>query len=208
MNLLSKLFNFVLLTSKKYNIDESHGLSHSMNVFHYANKIYEDEVIKYPILKNHENIIYVSAILHDMCDKKYMDEAHGLIEIDNFLQNENIMNPNDIAVCKLIMSTMSYSKVKKSGFPNIGGYQKAYHIVRESDLLTAYDFDRCMIYKMNQNDGNIEDAFQNANNLFNIRVLKHNEDKLFTLDYSKRESIILHNLATQRIQAWKNIFKI
>jgi len=179
-----------------------------MNVFHYANKIYEDEVKKYPILKNQENIIYVSAILHDMCDKKYMDETHGLTEIDDFLQNEHILNPNDIAVCKLIMSTMSYSKVKKNGFPTIGGYQKAYHIVREADLLTAYDFDRCMIYKMNQNDGNIEDAFNNANNLFNIRVLKHNEDNLFTLDYSKRESIILHNLATQRIQSWKNIFKM
>jgi HD superfamily phosphodiesterase len=206
MNILSKLFNFVLLTSKKYNIDESHGLSHSMNVFHFANKIYQDEVINYPILKNQENIIYVSAILHDMCDKKYMDEKDGLKEIETFLENEDILKPSEIGVCKQIMSTMSYSKVFVDGFPNLGSYQKAYHIVRESDLLSAYDFDRCMIYKMNMNQGtNIEDAFQNALELFNKRVLKHNDDNLFLLDYSKRESILLHNSALQRINSWKKI---
>jgi HD superfamily phosphodiesterase len=206
MNILSKLFNFVLLTSKKYNIDESHGLSHSMNVFHFANKIYQDEVINYPILKNQENIIYVSAILHDMCDKKYMDEKDGLKEIEKFLENEDILKPSEIGVCKQIMSTMSYSKVFADGFPNLGSYQKAYHIVRESDLLSAYDFDRCMIYKMNMNQGaNIEDTFQNALELFNKRVLKHNDDNLFLLDYSKRESIVLHNSALQRINSWKKI---
>jgi HD superfamily phosphodiesterase len=205
MNILSKLFNFVLLTSKKYNIDESHGLSHSMNVFHFANKIYEDEVINYPILKNQENLIYVSAILHDMCDKKYMDEKNGLREIDSFLQGEHILNPADIGVCKQIMSTMSYSKVKQNGFPNLGCYQTAYNIVREADLLSAYDFDRCMIYKMNLNDGNIEDAYQNALELFNKRVLKHNDDNLFLLKYSKDKSVVLHNLALQRIDSWRKI---
>jgi len=68
MSLLSKLVHFVLLTTKKYQIDESHGLSHSMNVLHYANKIYESEIENYPILKNQEKLIYVSAILHDMCE--------------------------------------------------------------------------------------------------------------------------------------------
>ena len=29
---------------------------------------------------------------------------------------------------------MSYSKVKKSGFPDMNEFQTAYHIVRESDL--------------------------------------------------------------------------
>jgi HD superfamily phosphodiesterase len=205
MSLLSKLVHFVLLTTKKYNIDESHGLSHSMNVLHYANKIYEHEVKSYPILKNQEKLIYVSAILHDMCDKKYLDEATGLREIESFLQEEDALSPTEINMSKQIMSTMSYSKVKQVGFPIMGGYQKAYHIVREADLLTAYDFDRCIIYKINKNGGDLEDAFKNANELFENRVLKHNEDNLFLFDYSKRESVLLHEIALQRISGWKRI---
>jgi len=59
-SLLSKLFHFVLLTTKKFGIDESHGLSHSMNVLHFAHYIFNDEVEKLPYIKYHEKIIYVS----------------------------------------------------------------------------------------------------------------------------------------------------
>lgn len=205
MSLLSKLVHFVLLTTKKHGIDESHGLSHSMNVLQYANKIYETEVKNYPILKNQEKLIYVSAVLHDMCDKKYIDETAGLKDIEEFLQLENALTPIEINMSKQIMATMSYSKVKQYGYPIMGGYQKAYHVVREADLLTAYDFDRCMIYQMNKNGGDLEDAFKNANELFENRVLKHNDDGLFLFDYSKQESLVLHQIALQRIHTWKNI---
>jgi len=205
MSLLSKLVHFVLLTTKKHGIDESHGLSHSMNVLQYANKIYENEIENYPILKNQEKLIYVSAVLHDMCDKKYIDESSGLKEIEDFLQSENALTPTEINMSKQIMSTMSYSKVKQYGFPIMGGYQKAYHVVREADLLTAYDFDRCMIYQMNKNGGDLEDAFKNANELFENRVLRHNDDALFLFNYSKKESLVLHQLALQRINSWKKI---
>ncbi|NDA89323.1 MAG: hypothetical protein EBY20_00180 [Alphaproteobacteria bacterium] len=205
MSLLSKLVHFVLLTTKKYGIDESHGLSHSMNVLQYSNKIYENEIENYPILKNQEKLIYVSAVLHDMCDKKYVDETSGLKEIEEFLQSENALTPTEINMSKQIMATMSYSKVKQYGYPIMGGYQKAYHIVREADLLTAYDFDRCMIYQMNKNGGNLEDAFKNANELFENRVLRHNDDGLFLFDYSKKESLVLHQIALQRINSWKRL---
>jgi hypothetical protein len=205
MSLLSKLVHFVLLTTKKYGIDESHGLSHSMNVLQYSNKIYENEIDNYPILKNQEKLIYVSAVLHDMCDKKYVDESSGLKEIEEFLQSENALTPTEINMSKQIMATMSYSKVKQYGYPIMGGYQKAYHIVREADLLTAYDFDRCMIYQMNKNGGNLEDAFKNANELFENRVLRHNDDGLFLFDYSKKESLVLHQIALQRINSWKRL---
>jgi len=205
MSLLSKLLHFVLFASRKHGIDESHGMSHSMNVLIYANKIYENAVVTYPILKKDEKLIYVSAILHDMCDKKYMNEKDGIKEIEDFLQDSRALNPTEINVSKQIMSTMSYSKVKVDGFPILGGYQKAYHVVREADLLTAYDFDRCMIYKMNKNGGDVDDAFRDAEDLFAKRVLKHNNDGLFLFDYSKRESLILHNNALQRIASWRNL---
>ena len=205
MSMLAKLLHFVLIASRKHGIDESHGLSHSMNVLIYANKIYENSVINYPMLKKDEKLIYVSAILHDMCDKKYMNEKEGIKEIEDFLQDDNVLSPTEINISKQIMATMSYSKVKADGFPILGGYQKAYHVVREADLLSAYDFDRCMIYKMNKNGGNLDDAFKDAEELFNKRVLKHNEDGLFLLDYSKRKSLILHNKALQRIASWKSL---
>lgn len=201
------MFNFVLLITNKYGIDESHGLSHSMNILHYAQEIYKDEVVQHPILREQEKIIYTSAILHDMCDKKYMDERDGLHQITNFLQEEVHMTPNEVNIACNIMSTMSYSKVKKYGFPNLGGYQKAYNIVRESDLLTAYDFDRCLIYNMNNLNCDLDEAFKNANELFKNRVFKHNDDKLFLLDYSKSESLKLERQSIKRMHHWKNVIR-
>lgn len=34
MNLLTNLIKFIIITIRKYNIDESHGLSHSLNVLY------------------------------------------------------------------------------------------------------------------------------------------------------------------------------
>jgi len=205
MSLITKLFHYVLVTSYKHKIDESHGVGHSMNVLNFAHSIYEDEVKKNQLLENQEKIIYVSAILHDMCDNKYIDEEMGLPDIECFLGNK--MSDSEIDVVKKIISTMSYSKVKKNGFPNLGIYQHAYHIVREADLLTAYDFDRCMIYNMYKTDGNVYDAFCDAHALFEKRVLKHNEDNLFLTEYGKVKSIELHSQSLIRIANWKNIMK-
>jgi len=205
MLLLSKLLKFVLFTSQKFNIDESHGIGHSMDVLHFAHNIYESEVHTNPFLKKHENIIYVSAIIHDMCDKKYMNQDDGIFEIEKFLQKK--LPVNDIDAVKQIISTMSYSYVKKNGFPILGEYQHAYHIVREADLLTAYDFDRCMAYKLHLNGGDIDDAFEDSLDLFNHRVLQHNKDNLFLTDYSLLKSRELHMQSLQRIQNWKQILK-
>jgi len=206
MTLLSKLFHFVLLTSQKYNIDESHGLSHSMNVLRFASEIYESEVNAYPILKQQEKIIYVSAALHDMCDKKYMEQDQGIREIEEFL-SENKMTPLDVNVVKLIISTMSYSTVKKHGFPNLGPYKRAYHIVREADLLSAYDFDRCMIYNMHRKNGDLDEAFKDAMHIFDIRVMKHNEDGLFLTNYARQKSLELEAQSLNQIASWKRLVK-
>ena len=203
--LITKLLIFVFVTSLKYNIDESHGLTHSMNVLNFAHNIYKNEMYKYPIIRDHERIIYTSAIIHDMCDKKYMDEKRGIREIEDFLQEK--YNDEEIDITKKIISTMSYSTVKKNGFPNLGNYQLAYHIVREADLLSAYDFDRCMIYKLNYHNFDFYNAFDDAKLLFETRVFKHNVDGLFVTDYAKFESQILHKLAEKRISDWEKIIE-
>jgi len=134
MSFFVKLFQLVNVLSAKYNIDESHGIIHSMQILHYADNIYENEKYNYPILQNEtqKKIIYTAAILHDMCDKKYMDEEEGILEMHDrwnniFVGETDYKNTLDIAT--EIMKTMSYSKVKKSGFPDLGEYQMAYHVL-------------------------------------------------------------------------------
>ena len=134
-NILNAAFNYVILTSKNYNIDESHSLKHSIEVFNYASKIYDSEINKNILLEKQKEVIQMSAILHDMCDKKYMDEKVGIQNMNNYMKD--LMNPTDLRVVSDIISTMSYSKVKKYGYPNLEEYQLAYHIVREADLLSA-----------------------------------------------------------------------
>ncbi len=205
--LLSKMFKFVILTSQKYNIDESHGLSHSMNVLQYAHNIYASELVTDPSLESHQKVIYSAAILHDMCDKKYIDEDLGIKEINGFLV-ENGLTEEDIVLTQLIINTMSYSTVKQNGFPDLGEKNmKPYHIVREADLLTAYDFDRCMIYNLYNKNGNLKFAFDDAFILFQNRVFKHLDDNLLTTTYSRREHVKMTEIANQRINVWLKIFE-
>jgi hypothetical protein len=201
--LLTKLFKFVITTSRIYNIDESHGLGHSMNVLNFANKIINSEIIKNQYLDNQRNIIYTSSIIHDMCDKKYITESEGLNNIKYLLKDDITINELDII--EKIITTMSYSKIKVVGLPNLGNYQLAFNIVRESDLLTSYDFDRCMIYKMYVNNYTIIEAYKDALNLFENRVFKYHDDNLLLLEYSKNISISLEKDARIRINNWKNI---
>jgi hypothetical protein len=205
VSLLSSLLYFVVYTATKYNIDESHGLTHSMDVLHNVNNIYELELPKYPYLKSQEKVIFISAILHDMCDKKYMNEYEGIRGIEELLKTK--IEPSEIEMIKKIISTMSYSKVKQNGYPDLGEYQQAYHIVREADLLAGYNFDRCMIYNMLKNQGDIHDSFTNAYFLFQKRMFQHHNDNLFSTTYGMKQSIILHQDAIARINTWKQIIR-
>jgi len=177
-----------------------------MDVVYNAYKIYESEVPMNPSLIEQEKIILTSAALHDMCDKKYMNEYQGIKMIEEFLNDK--LDSEEMDITKKIISTMSYSTVKKNGYPSLGKYQHAYHIVREADLLSAYDFDRCMIYNMNKKHSTIEEAFLDSHLLFQNRVLKHNKDGLLFTDYSIRKSQILENKALSRIDYWRKILKI
>jgi hypothetical protein len=145
----------------------------------------------------------MAAIGHDMCDKKYMNEAEGIITYQKHLLE--FMRPKDLIVLGKIISTMSYSKVKANGYPELGEHQLAYHIVREADLLAAYDIDRCIMYKMNKDNCQYTEALKEAVKLFDDRVFKMRKDRLFKTDYSKKESLKLHKKAEKDVAALKNI---
>jgi len=198
------LFTFVLMISSKYNIDSSHSESHSMDVLHFADENYRTQLKDFPYLEKQKNIIYTVAVLHDMCDKKYMKQDEGIIDIENFLKYK--LKPEEQYYTKKIIETMSYSTVKKNGYPDLGYYQMAYHVVREADLLASYNFDRTMIYHMNKGN-NIMTSYNNALELFNKRVFNYNTDNLLLSDYAQRKSLELSSTAIKRMVSWKRILR-
>lgn len=204
-NIVNIAFHYVMQTSQKFNIDESHALRHSMDVFHFANNIYDSELYINPFLKQQKNIIMCSAILHDMCDKKYVDEKLGINEMNNFMKH--YIQPDELNIINKIISSMSYSTVKKNGYPNLDNYNLAYHIVREADLLAGYDVERCIIYQMAQHCDSYVDSLHRANKLFQNRIFRYIEEELFLTDYSKNMSKILHNKALIKIDEINNIYK-
>ena len=208
MNLINIGFKYVIDTSQLYKIDESHAVKHSMEVYGFAKKIYESEFKSNPYLEKQREIIYMASIGHDMCDKKYMDEKQGILRYQEYLSGH--MSPSDLEIMGQIIGTMSYSKVKVNGYPKLGEYQLAYHIVREADLLSAYDIDRCIMYRMyNTSDKNItySEALLEAMDLFDYRVFKMRKDKLFITNYAKREACKLHKKAQRDVVSLSEILK-
>jgi len=206
VNLINQAFRFVIQTSQEYHIDESHSLKHSLEVFNYANTIYESEVVKFPQLEIHREIISLASIVHDMCDKKYMNEDSGVENMNKYMKDYIL--PEDLKVVSDIIKTMSYSKVKINGYPDFGDYQLAYHIVREADLLAAYDLDRCIIYRMMHSKFNYTDALTESKELFENRILNYRKDKLFVTFYSKNKSLLLHRKAVKDVEKLDSLLKI
>jgi HD superfamily phosphodiesterase len=190
-NLINFSFQYVTKTSELYNIDESHSFRHSMDVFHYASEIYNHCIYTSPFLKEQQKIIFTSAILHDMCDKKYMDEKEGIQNLRNYMSD--VLTIEELDIISKIISTMSYSTVKKNGYPNdLGIYNLAYHIVREADLLSAYDIERCIIYQVKHENYNYLNSFTEVEKIFKNRVFNYIDDGLFITEYSKKKSRELH----------------
>ena len=205
MKFISSLVQFIMATTQSKSLDESHGVMHSFNTLHYAQNIFENEKLTHSDLIPHERVVYVASALHDMCDKKYMNESEGIDRIDNMLKEH--ISDKEIKAVHDIVGTMSYSKVKKQGFPDLGKYQSAYLVVREADLLCAYDFDRALIYHMYHKNNDFQEAYQESMELFKNRVFKHEKDNLFTYDYSKQQAAELKKQSLQRIKQWKRIMK-
>jgi hypothetical protein len=193
----NQAFKCVMDFTRRYNIDESHSLKHSMEVMQFAEKILESEFHANPQLERQRDIILASAILHDMCDHKYVsDEAVAIAGMREYMKD--FFTDADFDIVVSIITTMSYSKVKKKGYPDLGEYQFAYHIVREADLLAAYDIDRCIIYGMAVDKMTYTMAVERATVLFAGRVLKYRDDGLFVTSWSQAKSLELHNWALSR----------
>lgn len=204
---LSKICSFIKHICTEYEIDESHGMKHALDVYKYSRKLVSSECDNNPYLLQQQNVIYTAALLHDTCDKKYMEEEEGILNIQTFLNSTQCYTDEETAIIIKIIQTMSYSKVKIHGFPKLGIYQKAYHIVRESDLLTAYDFDRGLLYTINSYKIEYKTAFELAHDLYKQRMAKHITDGLITSKYGLEEGARLLIENQENIESIKNMLK-
>lgn len=103
-----------------------------------------------------------------MCDKKYIDEVVGLKAIEEAM-NDHLTNEELKAMISII-TTMSYSKVKMNGYPDLAEYQTSYHIVREADLLAAHDIDRCIMFGMFNDGVEYSDALTSQRYIYDASI--------------------------------------
>ena len=205
MKILSQIIPFVFSTVKEFRIDESHAVGHAFDVLHHAHVNWKSSLESYPHLEDQQNVIYTSALVHDLCDAKYVDPGKGLAKIQYYLAGQTELSPVEIGAVSSIITTMSYSKVQKKGFPTLGAYQYAYHIVREGDLLAAYSPDRSILYNMYCVDPQWKQACKNAHNLMRNRVWKHGDDKLFLTPYGKTLYKEYEAESRRRMDVWLQI---
>ena len=203
MRILTTILRFVQYSTIKHKIDESHALGHSMNVLYYAQQIYNKEVLKIPLLRTQEQVIYSAAMIHDLYDRKY--PAPTMPSIRTLLQFK--LKTHDIDAVEQIVNTMSYSKVKEDGYPKLGKYQQAYHIVREADLLASYDFDRTMIYHMFHKTDDVFNTFKESKEFFENRVQKYEQQSIFLTDYGKSKSRELRIKSIEQIKSWNSVIQ-
>jgi hypothetical protein len=163
---VDKLYKFIESNCKKYNIDESHGLKHSMGTVKWAEKLMDglDDISD----DEYDMIIY-SAALHDMCDSKYRDISEACDEIWTWLKSQHW----SIQKCDALINIEG----QPFAYPNHGKYQRAYHIVRHADLLEAYRVVRCYLYSKHRLPHNSEDEiWAETERIIKERVLHYVSD--------------------------------
>lgn len=198
---IEKIMGFIKSTCILFQIDESHGFDHSMKTLLWSLKITKDMTIT-----NHESqVIKIACLLHDMCDKKYMDEMFGAYRIKLFLMDLKL-NQLIIEDILFIITTMSYSKVIKNGYPNFDGdesLEKCYHIVRNSDLLESYDPERCIAYHIIRCNGTREEGILKMVDIFETRILRLIENGYINIQSAKEYATKLHDKAITQLETYK-----
>ena len=179
---MNALFSFIDQMTKKYGIDESHGLKHAKGTLARAQlllKSFQD------ISFEERKMALYAAALHDMCDSKYSDVDIASFEIKEWLIEQGWRHQDATALVAIVI-TMSYSKLKKLNsdnkggpliYPNHGIWQRAYHIARHADLLEAYIVARCKMYNEEIYPEKSEDEHWLAvRSLFDSRVFNYVKD--------------------------------
>lgn len=170
------LFNFIEQQCTKYKIDKSHGSKHAWGTALTAKKLLKTLA---NVTEQEERVAIYSAALHDTCDSKYCPIQEATNEIRGFLLGIQ-WAPEEVEAVLSIITTMSYSKLKKNvkegiiEYPEHGEWMRAYHVARNADLLEGYIVARCVLYNQHIYPEKTEDEhWERATQLFNERVFTY-----------------------------------
>ena len=200
---MDQLFAFIEKQCKQYGIDESHGLKHAKGTLMRANQILSSMS---DISEDERRMSLYAAAIHDTCDSKYTPVNEAAKAIGFFLRSQG-WSPQDISALINIVTSMSYSKLKKSlssgqvDFPNHGIWQRAYHVARHADLLEGYIVARCVMY--NQHifpSKSMDEHWQMVSELFSERVFTYVSEGWIFLPYAIELSKSLEEEARRCIQ--------
>lgn len=195
--------------SAYYGIDYSHNLHHSREVAVLGKHIADKD---YSFSARQKKMLYLSCMLHDMCDAKYTKPREkAILDISLFLRNKcGVPVAVHDGVLEIITS-MSYSQVVAPDgsvkFPPwiVGNeaLRDVYHATREADLLTSYDIKRMIHYK-HEKLGLLYpcDIYDDIVSTVEERMSKLLERNLFLSPTAKKIAKQLHDeLMTERLPA-------
>jgi len=174
-----ELFSFIEKCCEIYGIDASHGIQHSKGCVEWVQQLFCEEP---DMCADEKKVAIYAAALHDMCDKKYTNPVEASERIRSWLLEQGWSQDMTDAVIQIVTS-MSYSSLKKAAvrgipiYPDLGKWQKAYHLARHADLLDAYRVGRCFLYTQHIYPGISDDeCWRIVEELFNVRIFRYVQD--------------------------------
>lgn len=184
----------------QYNIDHSHNLDHSRQVACLGLTIANHD---YSLTKRQYEILYLSCMLHDMIDSKYVPREQSIMDLTKFLQTDCGLTMLTIEPILEIITSMSYSRIVKPDglveYPLWLEYddyhcKDIFHITREADLLTSYDIKRMAHYKC-EKLGFLtpQDIYHDILDTAQKRMRKLLEKKLFVSPSAKKLATMFHD---------------
>ena len=161
VQLLKKSIPIVKKHAEKYNVDESHNHIHSLEVANYCLCLIRFET---NLSKMEKDIAILGSIFHDTIDDKYIPSSENTEELlQSYLEQVVGKNSKLIEPVILFSKSMSYSKTvirqkDKSLILQIPSYiqnhpyVRAFHLMRNADLLSSYNLKRCLLFRSWRNE--------------------------------------------------------
>ena len=161
IQLLKKSIPIIKKHAEKYNVDESHNHLHSLEVANYCLSLIHFEN---NLSKTEQDIAILGSIFHDTIDDKYIPSFENTDELlQSYLEQVVGKHSKLIEPVILFSKSMSYSKTVKRQkdksltleipkYIQTHPYVRAFHLMRNADLLSSYNLKRCLLYRSQRNE--------------------------------------------------------